>query len=232
VKFFLFIFILNIYIKPVFPFDKKEKKCGFFCISSIALTFSFSLDEKFREINLKKRYAFEDNISKFFEPFGRRGTGFYLSSFSLFYGFLKKEDKFKILSLNLAEVVLLSDLSSNLLQKTFGRQRPYKTENNSHKFFNGGNSFPSSHSIHSFAYATILSENFPKMKYLFYSISTLTSISRVLDDKHWTSDVVFGAIVGYLSGKIILYLNKKQFFLIPNYEKNKYSLIFSFKLNN
>lgn len=34
-----------------------------------------------------------------------------------------------------------------------------------------------------------------------YSAATLTAMARVNDDRHWTSDVVIGALIGHLSAK-------------------------------
>ncbi|MCK4346267.1 MAG: phosphatase PAP2 family protein [Bacteroidales bacterium] len=36
-----------------------------------------------------------------------------------------------------------------------------------------------------------------------YSIATLTGISRVYENKHWSSDVLIGAVFGYAMGKLI-----------------------------
>jgi hypothetical protein len=35
-----------------------------------------------------------------------------------------------------------------------------------------------------------------------YSFAAITSWSRVYDEKHWTSDVVLGALIGYVTGKL------------------------------
>jgi membrane-associated phospholipid phosphatase len=34
-----------------------------------------------------------------------------------------------------------------------------------------------------------------------YSAATLTAMARVNDDRHWASDVLFGALIGHLSAK-------------------------------
>lgn len=150
----------------------EEKKCNIICKSIIGLSFSFALDEKFREENLYLNNSFKENTIKIFEPLGRRSFAFYLSSFSLFLGFAKRDKGFKLLALDLIEANLISDLSSNLFQKGFGRIRPQKSGGNSHLFFKGGNSFPSSHSIHSWAWASVLALKYPKYKYYFYTLFT------------------------------------------------------------
>lgn len=164
-----FILIFLIILKSQFLFSE-EKKCNIICKSIIGLSFSFALDEKLREENLNFSNSFKERTIKIFEPLGRRSFGFYLSSVSLFLGFTKKDKNYNFLALELIEANLISDLSSNLLQKGFGRIRPQKSGGDSHLFFKGGNSFPSSHSIHSWAWASVLSFKYPKYKY--YSFFT------------------------------------------------------------
>ncbi|MDD3235805.1 MAG: phosphatase PAP2 family protein, partial [Candidatus Cloacimonetes bacterium] len=37
-----------------------------------------------------------------------------------------------------------------------------------------------------------------------YTIATLTSPSRLNDNRHWSSDVFVGAVIGYVSAKLVL----------------------------
>jgi len=37
-----------------------------------------------------------------------------------------------------------------------------------------------------------------------YTIAVLTSLSRLNSDQHWTSDVFAGAVIGYVTGKMVL----------------------------
>jgi membrane-associated phospholipid phosphatase len=34
-----------------------------------------------------------------------------------------------------------------------------------------------------------------------YGAATLTAMARVNDDRHWTSDVIIGGLIGHLSGR-------------------------------
>ncbi len=45
------------------------------------------------------------------------------------------------------------------------------------------------------------------VKWLSYSFATMTGLSRLNDDKHWASDVVAGAVLGYLVGKYVMKIN-------------------------
>jgi membrane-associated phospholipid phosphatase len=70
----------------------------------------------------------------------------------------------------------------------------------------GYNSFPSGHTAQAFAAATFLSEEykhkFKWMPYVSYSIAVLVGVLRMANNKHYISDVLVGAGIGYLSMKI------------------------------
>lgn len=208
----------------------KEKKCDFVCKSILSLSYSFALDKFINDKNQEHKFFLKDEISKYFEPFGRRSTGFYLSSSSLLLGLFTKNDYLKKMSVELFEVNILSDFAVKILQKGFGRERPLKSNGDPYKFFKNGNSFPSSHSLHSWAISNCLSQFYPNYKFIFYSIAFLSSASRVLDEKHWTSDVVFGAISGIFLSKMVHNFNKKnkKFLIFPFLEKKKYGITFLF----
>jgi membrane-associated phospholipid phosphatase len=70
----------------------------------------------------------------------------------------------------------------------------------------GYNSFPSGHTAQAFAAATFLSEEykhkFKWIPYISYGVATLVGILRMANNKHYISDVLAGAGIGYLSMKI------------------------------
>ena len=74
-----------------------------------------------------------------------------------------------------------------------GRERPDRSNKRS---------FPSGHTSNSFLTATIAQEVYGnKIGIPAYMLACVTGLSRIHDDKHYVSDVVFGAALGTAIGK-------------------------------
>ena len=94
-----------------------------------------------------------------------------------------------------------------LLKATFGRVRPDVEGSEPLDFdpFSGNVSLPSGHTSTAFGFAASLADDVHPLwaKIGLYTLATGTAWSRVYDNKHWTSDVVAGAVVGIASAKIV-----------------------------
>ena len=82
--------------------------------------------------------------------------------------------------------------------KTFiGRERPDGSEYVS---------FPSGHTATAFACAHLLHKEYgelsPWISVVGYSMATVTGVTRILNNRHWLSDVLFGAGIGILSTEL------------------------------
>jgi membrane-associated phospholipid phosphatase len=92
-----------------------------------------------------------------------------------------------------------------LLKMSVGRSRPFmELGTGTYRPFKAilkedYHSFPGGHSCAAFTISTILSRNVKPiwLKVLCYVPAVLTVTSRIYQDKHWTSDCVFGAVMGY-----------------------------------
>lgn len=70
-------------------------------------------------------------------------------------------------------------------------------------------SFPSIHSIVAFSLLPLLSKHLPKQKIFWLVFAFLVGFSRIYFGVHFLSDVVFGAIAGYIIGHFLLELHEK-----------------------
>ena len=82
------------------------------------------------------------------------------------------------------------------------RQYPYGT-NSTGEFWENGKSFPSGHSAASWAFASALAHRYPHKRWVkwgAYAFATAVSLSRIPAKKHYPSDVLVGATIGYVTG--------------------------------
>ena len=92
-----------------------------------------------------------------------------------------------------------------ILKLAIGRARPYVNEGSTsfHPFSSivsaDNQSLPGGHNTAAFVLSTVLSRNAKPvwLKVLAYLPAALTFVSRVYQDKHWTSDDFLGAALGY-----------------------------------
>jgi membrane-associated phospholipid phosphatase len=77
---------------------------------------------------------------------------------------------------------------------------------------NGGNrSFPSGHTSATFATASVIQQHYGwKWGAPAYALGAYVSVSRMVDNKHWASDVVFGSAIGIVSGRAASFGHGRQ----------------------
>ena len=84
----------------------------------------------------------------------------------------------------------------NVLKYTTDQVRP---DNSS------ANSFPSGHTANAFFGAAVLAEEYKDQSIIYpiagYTVATATGIFRILNNRHWASDVLVGVGIGILSAK-------------------------------
>lgn len=75
-------------------------------------------------------------------------------------------------------------------------------------------SFPSMHAAVCFAVLPILDIKFPKMKIFWISLVFLVAISRIYLQMHFLSDVIAGALIGYIVGITVIMIYQKQVYKV------------------
>lgn len=96
------------------------------------------------------------------------------------------------------------------LKYATGRSRPSQSDDSDlFRPFSGRNAFPSGHTTLAFAVATAIADETqdPWSDIALYGAATLTAFARVSKDRHWTSDVLVGALIGHLSAR---WLSRRQ----------------------
>lgn len=96
---------------------------------------------------------------------------------------------------------------SEVLKFTFRRDRPL-VNNAQGKFFNSAwndGSFPSNHAIMAWSMASVLGSEYPGWlsRTAVYGLASTVSVSRVLSEQHFPSDVVVGSVAGWLIGQYV-----------------------------
>jgi hypothetical protein len=196
------------------------------------------LDEEIRDGFEDSRSSTTDDLANVFEPFGN--GAFSVPALAAFYifGHFDENEKAKRTALIATESFLITGLYTTVLKVAFGRHRP--STGDSAASFDGfttdHNSFPSGHTSTAFAIATVVANEYeetPYIKPISYGLATLTGLSRMNDEKHWASDVFFGAALGYFTSKTLLRLhsNKKgqHFTIYPRADRNGGGIVLSKK---
>lgn len=125
---------------------------------------------------------------------------------TLAFGLVSRDARITRAGGRIAGGLLLSGLTVNLLKPLIGRARPgSSTDAYDFRPFSKQDSWPSGHTAMAFALATAVSDEvrFTPVTIVLYGGATLTAWSRVNDNRHWTTDVVTGALVGIASAKLM-----------------------------
>lgn len=125
------------------------------------------------------------------------------------YGLIAKDNCTRKLAVKLAEATALASSLTLVSKITIGRARPFlekdKYYTSSFNSKDDFNSFPSEHTTLAFAYSTVMANEIENVfwKLGWYSLAGLVGYSRIYHNKHWFSDVVMGAAIGYFSGEFV-----------------------------
>jgi len=173
----------------------------------VGLTYVFD-----RDIQAKLQANKSNSVTKAADGGTLAGDPFiHLGLAALVYGggIAADSPKWKETGEMMGEAIILADASTFLIKEASGRGRPNvvsaKGDFKPFGFKNDYDSFPSMHTSSSFALASVLSATSESLavKTLYYSAATFVGFSRLYKNKHWASDVVLGAALGELCGRIV-----------------------------
>lgn len=99
------------------------------------------------------------------------------------------------------QAMVYAGVISYSIKFTVGRFRPYE-QDGPYRFapFSGHTSFPSGHTVSAFAIVTPWVLYYPHpITYGLFALSTGTAVARIARDKHWSTDVLAGGSIGFLT---------------------------------
>ena len=161
-------------------------------------------------------------VSRYVTNFGGAYEGYTLGALGA-YGFLFDNKKMQTTTLLAVQSYITGAAVQFVVKAVTGRQRPQAISRNEEvgsPTFRGpfanirdadGNklngSFPSGHTTVAFAAATVYALEYkdkPWVPVFAYTAASLIGFSRITENKHWATDVLAGAALGYLSGKLVV----------------------------
>ncbi|MEN9523724.1 MAG: hypothetical protein RL065_2101 [Bacteroidota bacterium] len=194
-------------VKKPFHLNDKEVAIGFGIISSTLIIHQF--DAEIKNVFQKSRNDLSNKTSNYFQMIGNGKYCFPAMGALYGVGLITKNRKVQYTGLQAFKALVLSAGVTGSIKYLAQRERPFQTTNtnNFHFIWNSFqyNSFPSGHTSDAFAMASVIGFNV-KNKYWqipIYAIATGVGLSRIHDNKHWASDVLLGAAIGYCVGQII-----------------------------
>jgi membrane-associated phospholipid phosphatase len=175
-----------------------------------------SLDERIQDRIQANRHKVTDKAASIINPFGFQAAYVVIAGIYL-QGVFGHNPKSKVVALDAISSSLVSwGVITTLLKFTTGRARPSEKEGAFHfdPFTTRGedNAFPSGHATQAFALAAVLSSHYHSkwVRIPVYTFAGLVGLARMNKNRHWTSDVVGGALLGTFIGKELVVYNRRK----------------------
>jgi membrane-associated phospholipid phosphatase len=176
----------------------------------LILLVTFTGDEPFRDAAQEHRNGVTNAIGGVGNVFGESRYVLPVLGAGYLMGEVAGSRVLRRVAMQAGRAVIIAGGVTTVLKYTLGRTRP-SGDGESDQFspFSGSTSFPSGHTAVAFAVATALADETkdPWTDIALYGAATATAFARVNGDRHWTSDVLAGALVGHLSAR---WLTRRQ----------------------
>jgi membrane-associated phospholipid phosphatase len=164
--------------------------------------------------NINERFVGSDVADSLFTPGKVLGSSpFIVGAATITYlvGRMNAQPRVRHLGMDLIESTILAEGITQVIKVIVRRDRPVHADGSS----NPGYSFPSGHSTVTFAAATVLQQHLGwKAAVPTYLVATYVAMSRLHDNRHFASDVVFGATDGVIIGRSVTW-HGRNFYAMP-----------------
>jgi membrane-associated phospholipid phosphatase len=104
------------------------------------------------------------------------------------------------------QALVAAGIVATVLKVVARRERPNAGDGGGH-FETGGGSFPSGHSTEAWAIASVVAGEYGNHRwvpFVSYAYASVVSLSRVLGQQHFSSDVFVGGALGFFIGKFVV----------------------------
>ena len=183
-------------------------------------------DESFRDWTQKNSDDYPLLLRDFGWYFGSPQNYFAANAGLYAFGLLTKNEKVRKTSVLIISSSITTGVLQSFLKTTVGRARPSSGfDNYTFKPFSGESqyrAFPSGHTILSVTMAHSIAKQFENTwaKIGIYTIGALPPISRIVDNAHWLTDIVFSAALSIIVVDCIdNYLFKEKAYDYPTRKK-------------
>jgi hypothetical protein len=123
------------------------------------------------------------------------------------FGRIFDQPKTSHLGMDLVQAQILTELLVEPIKFATHRERP---DGSNHQ------AFPSGHAAITFATATVIERHLGWRKSLLgYGIASYVAASRLHDNRHYLSDVIFGAAVGTIAGRTVVHHAADYWAVVP-----------------
>lgn len=200
------------FTKPFHMRPPDWKRFGIGMGALVAVSFA---DQPIQQFALDFRLSHPriQSTSKLITDFGGNYELYTLGGLGL-YGFIFKNERMKTATLLASQSYLTGAAVEGVMKYLFGRRRPSSYDPGvvakptfEGPFTSTSGSFPSGHTTVAFAAATVYALEYkdkPWVPIVCYTSASLIGLSRITENKHWATDVVAGAALGYLTGKLVV----------------------------
>ena len=199
----------------------------------------YTLDDHFQRWSQEHRGSTSDTIAKWVKPLG---SGlFALPALAGFYAAGRTSGSVRAQETALLgfESLVLTEAAVEVLKYSAGRAGPGRSSGNGTfqgpSFSGTGSSFPSGQASSAFAFATIIALEYRDHAWvppLAYGLATLTGLSRINDNAHWSSDVFLGAVLGYSVSRFLFHehhvMSRNELILAPFIDRDRRGLMLNY----
>ena len=167
-----------------------------------------------QDIGSAIRHARTNSLTDIFDNVQPLGNEYAIGIVGTFYlwGEVFKDPRAKSTALDsIAATAIGPGIIVNATKYLIGRSRPTDGKG-AYDFepLSGHDSFMSGHTTEAFALASVITEHYDALwiKVTAYGLAGTVGYARLNNNRHWTSDVLVGAVVGTYVGKTVVHFNR------------------------